>query len=463
MNDRDIYNPLVSTALSSSAGSGKTFALTTRLISMLLSGIRLSEILAITFTNLAANDIRKKLFDRVQKIEKQDEKETLLFSDILNEPPDVVIEKALGLKAKLIKQFNLLHISTIHSFFAKIAKCFPRETGVMTDIVIIDETMKGSILQESMERFYRALENDYALFHRISNFILHFEESGLTTRQAVIDIFSKVDQKHYVLKDLFSRIDNLNRIHKEFLSKKNGLCSVQMQEKMCFLLGIMSCYTEKHGRNRNVESFSRGLEFFLTYKNINRLAGLTPFKRDNAGMINYLEKIRNTLPAGQAHLFTEALAEIRSALISYLFTQMNYYVLTWIDIYERINFFYRDIKKAGRVVDFADIEEYALHFLSQLTDFDYLHYRIGSEIKYILIDEFQDTSELQWDALRFLVKGSLKNELKDYSIQDVVNIIHLVLNPDEAIYVSGLLRSPLFRSSYDNLHRWKDVTGAASI
>ena len=99
MNDRDIYNPLVSTAFSSSAGSGKTFALTTRLISMLLSGIRLSEILAITFTNLAANDIRRKLFDRVQKIEKQDEKETLLFSDILNEPPDAVIEKALGLKA----------------------------------------------------------------------------------------------------------------------------------------------------------------------------------------------------------------------------------------------------------------------------------------------------------------------------------------------------------------------------
>ena len=111
-----------------------------------------------------------------------------------------------------------------------------------------------------------------------------------------------------------------------------------------------------------------------------------------------------------------------------------------------------------RVVDFADIEEYALYFLSQLTDFDYLHYRIGSEIKYILIDEFQDTSELQWDALRFLVKCSLKNELKDYSIQDVVNIIHLVLNPDEAIYVSGLLRSPLFRSSYDNLHRWKTDT-----
>lgn len=82
---------------------------------MLLSGIRLSEILAITFTNLTANDIRKKLFDRVQKIEKQDEKETLLFSDILNEPPEAVIEKALGLKAKLIKQFSLLHISTIHS------------------------------------------------------------------------------------------------------------------------------------------------------------------------------------------------------------------------------------------------------------------------------------------------------------------------------------------------------------
>ncbi|KPJ80006.1 MAG: hypothetical protein AMS17_21060, partial [Spirochaetes bacterium DG_61] len=65
MIETQIYNPGVSFALSSSAGSGKTFALTTRLIAMLLGDVKPSEILVVTFTNLAANDIRRKLFERI--------------------------------------------------------------------------------------------------------------------------------------------------------------------------------------------------------------------------------------------------------------------------------------------------------------------------------------------------------------------------------------------------------------
>ena len=49
----NLYDPDTSYALSASAGSGKTFALTTRLLGMLLTGVSPREIIAITFTNLA--------------------------------------------------------------------------------------------------------------------------------------------------------------------------------------------------------------------------------------------------------------------------------------------------------------------------------------------------------------------------------------------------------------------------
>jgi exodeoxyribonuclease V beta subunit len=58
-------------------------------------------------------------------------------------------------------------------------------------------------------------------------------------------------------------------------------------------------------------------------------------------------------------------------------------------------------------MDFADIEETALGLLAHLPDRDYLSYRMGSEMRHILIDEFQDTSELQWEALRPLVNRSI--------------------------------------------------------
>ena len=57
----NLYDPDTSYALSASAGSGKTFALTTRLLGMLLTGVSPREIIAITFTNLAANEIRSGL------------------------------------------------------------------------------------------------------------------------------------------------------------------------------------------------------------------------------------------------------------------------------------------------------------------------------------------------------------------------------------------------------------------
>jgi len=46
------------------------------------------------------------------------------------------------LKNKLIKQFSLLQISTIHSFFTKLIRCFPGETGYLRDIFVIDEITK---------------------------------------------------------------------------------------------------------------------------------------------------------------------------------------------------------------------------------------------------------------------------------------------------------------------------------
>jgi ATP-dependent helicase/nuclease subunit A len=130
MNERDIYRPMHSIALSSSAGSGKTFALTTRLISMLMGGISPSDILAITFTNLAANEIRNKLFERISSLVQGDRDEVSYFSTILNETPEGVIGKASRLKRELIRKFSLLQISTIHSFFASMVKSFPYETGL---------------------------------------------------------------------------------------------------------------------------------------------------------------------------------------------------------------------------------------------------------------------------------------------------------------------------------------------
>lgn len=425
MTDKEIYNPFLSVALSASAGSGKTHALTTRLITMLLSGIGPSEILAITFTNLAANEIRKKLFDRVQAIVKQDEKEVALFTDILKEKPEIVIEKALNLRTRLIKQFSLIQISTIHSFFARIVRNFPKETGCVFDISVIDEIMKKSLVGMAIEQFFGDLEKDEVSRMRFYNFIFSYRGTKITTAGTIRDIYNEVDSKYYILKDLIARGDGLNDVEREFIKRKAFLLSRELDSRINFLVEVMSEFIDKYGENRNIGSFIRHLESFLKYRNIRNLMALTPFKRDvESGMVNYLGTVCKTLPPDEAGRFERALSDIRASIISYLYAEMEYFIHSWIEIYIKINRYLCAIKKDAQAVDFSDIEYRALDFLSGLTDFEYFNFHTGSRFRYILIDEFQDTSKLQWDALNFIVRNSLLNNGNLFYVGDLKQSIY---------------------------------------
>ena len=365
MNDSDIYNPIISIALSSSAGSGKTYALTTRLISMLLTGIRPSEICAVTFTNAAAADIRDKLLERIVKIAGSEKDEVRQFAEILNAKIETVVQKAKTLKTELIKQFSLIQISTIHSFFTKMVRSFPGETGILNDIGIIDESVKESVLQESIEKFYRSFSQDRELFGRVYSFISHFRESVITTKRVVRNIYSKVDNKHYLLAGLLTQNLDLDEIEGEFTRSKEKLLSFEIEEKVKFLIELLDLFREMEGSKKNVESFFTGLNAFIKYKNINRLIELKPFKRTENNMVNYLQRVMNALSEQDVSLFIDSFKAIRSAIVSMLNTQRKYYVLVWIDIYKRINRIYRSLKNERRVIDFSDIEMYALDFLGK--------------------------------------------------------------------------------------------------
>ena len=425
MTDKEIYDPFLSVALSASAGSGKTHALTTRLITMLLSGIGPSEILVITFTNLAANEIRKKLFDRIQAIVKQDEKEVVFFADILKEKPEIVVGKALILKTKLIKQFSLIQISTIHSFFSRIIRNFPNETGYVFDISVVDEIMEKSLVDRSIERFFEDLAKDKVSRMRFYNFIFSYIGKRLTTASAIRKIYNGVDSKYYVLKDLIARGDSLNNVEQEFIKIKAFLLSDELESKIKLLVEVMSVFIEKYGKNRNIESFIRHLESFLKYRSIKNLMELTPFKRGvESGMVNYLSKVCKSLSSDEAWRFEGALSEIRASIISYLYAEMEYFIHSWIDIYKKVNRYLSEIKKDAQAVGFSDIEYHALDFLSGLADFEFFNFRTGSRFRYILIDEFQDTSKLQWDALNFIVRNSLLNNGNLFYVGDLKQSIY---------------------------------------
>jgi ATP-dependent helicase/nuclease subunit A len=135
----DYLNFKRSFIISSPAGSGKTEKLAMRYITLLEAGAEPERILAITFTEKAASEMK----ERILKI---------------------LSAKYPGLYAAIRPRIPLMRISTIHSFCLKLLKRFSFELGMDPDLSIMDETAAVNLWRESVREAIRNEAKEHALF-----------------------------------------------------------------------------------------------------------------------------------------------------------------------------------------------------------------------------------------------------------------------------------------------------------
>ncbi|MBR7047769.1 MAG: UvrD-helicase domain-containing protein, partial [Campylobacter sp.] len=126
-------------ALEASAGTGKTFNLAVRFIELILSGAGISQIMALTFTKKAANEMKERIIRNFLDLENQ-KNELKLIADDLN----LGFDEILALRDKKRVEFlnSNLNISTFDSFFNKIIKLFALNCGVDPHFGIDDTILK---------------------------------------------------------------------------------------------------------------------------------------------------------------------------------------------------------------------------------------------------------------------------------------------------------------------------------
>ena len=137
-------------ALKASAGSGKTFALTVRYITLLLLGAKPNEILTLTFTNKAAAEMSQRVLNTLQTL--GDDKSYLgEISRVSNLSEDEILSK----KKSLLNLFSnsSLSIYTIDKFVNKILKEFGGYAGISDDFEILsdDEELLGYHFLNSLD------------------------------------------------------------------------------------------------------------------------------------------------------------------------------------------------------------------------------------------------------------------------------------------------------------------------
>ena len=122
-------------ALEASAGSGKTFALSMRFVALILNGAKIDEILAITFTKKATNEMKKRVIENFLTFDKK-EAETKELCKLLGKDKEELVRLRDAKKEEFLRKN--LKIYTFDALFSQILRSFALNLGLMSDFESVE-------------------------------------------------------------------------------------------------------------------------------------------------------------------------------------------------------------------------------------------------------------------------------------------------------------------------------------
>ena len=141
-----------------SAGSGKTFRISSRIIGLLAHGEPPESILASTFTRKAAGEILSRVLVRLAEAALDEEKAAELAEHAAlaaGEPVDLDTDRCLALLRDLVRRLHRLNIGTLDAFFIRGAQAFAHEIGLPPAWSIADEPTARRAPAEALQEVLR--------------------------------------------------------------------------------------------------------------------------------------------------------------------------------------------------------------------------------------------------------------------------------------------------------------------
>jgi ATP-dependent exoDNAse (exonuclease V) beta subunit len=149
-------NPLPALLVRASAGTGKTYALAGRLLSILLSGASPDSLLATTFTRKAAAEILNRIFETLAAAAQDPQH----LSNLRNQTgiATTTASECRMLLHRLVRDIHRLRICTLDSLFSQFARAFPLELRLPSGWRLSDEVEEVWIRRRSLEKMLAAIE-----------------------------------------------------------------------------------------------------------------------------------------------------------------------------------------------------------------------------------------------------------------------------------------------------------------
>ena len=385
--------------LISAAGAGKTRALTRRFLFLYLhkANYPLDSLYGITFTNEAAFEMKTRIVRYLELLATgmtKDESEKDIIKYFSESFPDI---KDLAQKKKryLLNNLSDLNISTFHSLFASFLSSIPFAAGILPGYEIIEETQELTIFGLVLDKFFENVYLNRNLQHIISELL---EQQETNIKDSIKNIFWNVIPWLEFLQNLVVEEEKI----------KLGIA--EQGDKYCKALNRLKTFVHENETltyTKSTQQMNKHLAGFLdqidkcTQTNDLDIMEHSFFGVDIASK-NYLQTFINNLGERADELLI-ILDQIRNTEASYLNLLSDQQILMHLKPILEIYRQFQKAKQDKNYLSFNDIEIYTLQALKNNPEPDYLYFKIGAEMKHLMIDEFQDTSFRQLEILEPLI------------------------------------------------------------
>ena len=394
-------------AIKASAGTGKTFRLAMRYISMLLCGIEPERILAITFTNKAAGEILEKIvLEALKRAEDPAELKAAIDKKLL--PSFTTQQDMIRALQKLLATDKNLMISTIDSLFLKIVQAFPLECGILGKIAIQDE----STIRKMQIRALLTLIRETDALQRASIVNELNQATFGSSEKSLIDAMSSAVLQYcdvYMNEPSPGKWGNLENPYKAYALDEKAVKAIGDDlNRLIAENGI----TDK----KFISDVQKLTESALTYANGTRILHKNAkelFKSFDKAQ-TYIVTPDGTVPEDGFQLKKTLLLDrkiltgLRLLFLHLLALEIKFIndrTTAVFSLLQRFNEVYTKTARKAGALSFADIP-YLITGNDQETCFGriaVLEERLDSRIDHYMLDEFQDTSDRQWALLENLV------------------------------------------------------------
>lgn len=393
--------------VSAAAGSGKTAVLVERIISIILKGeANVDEMLVVTFTNAAAKEMKQKLTKAIKKH--------------IQEHP----ETAGTLREQLNRMYRV-YIQTFNSFAFRIVKEFFYSIDIEPSVNVCDEVKSTLLMQEAIdELFDLAFENDdYVEGGSFKEFLRLYssEKNERQIKENILSAFNKLRSIPNYYDWARESIEILKADKDEFLSSHQGrllreyiVSDVQTAlvyaDKLRTILienNLDAFYKKGTDKVQSLEAEHSMIESLYkicssdapTTEIIDELYMLR-FDRMPSATKEYkdaYEPVKDEVKVIRSYyknLLTEWSDKFFAPDLETMISEMNEtykYTAYFINLIQAFESIFQAKKKEIGVIDFGDMDHYATKILEDEDIANILRERF----KYIFIDEYQDTNNLQ--------------------------------------------------------------------